>query len=503
MEINSLSDLDNLENRICQKLRHYKLGDVLYSLYEIRNQLRPFITAGIALFAIRCSSPSNIKQNIKKINIIPIVNLVSNYLLADPITLDKELQHEFIESNPVFLILRLVSSQFPFNVSEFTQYARPMLLYHEIPNNLAGKHGIPTFDVKSEFYNLNGVSIADVISIGFVAWAAASNHFTFSLDYFRKARLQGINLPDDKAISLALAQLASDSNRLKNLYEQRKNADAKFRMYDFNPLLQFPIILPCRGKGFANCNQDFMCAPVPDLINERLSSGVFYQLFNAYKEDFSKYFGHVLEEYVGIILRNSITSENLLRELDIRSSYPESMGKVPDYAVIDGSTAILIESKATRFNRAAQTISTEDAINDSLKQVIKGLRQLNSFINACQSKLPELYHFHGCTTFKPVFVSLEPMYLINSGFFRDHINQLLASEGVVNLNWQILSVGELEALQPHLTEGIHLSQVTQDLEYKTFSDVLRELCSQTNKTYKDSFLYPKQEELYQRLGIRD
>jgi hypothetical protein len=67
----------------------------------------------------------------------------------------------------------------------------------------------------------------------------------------------------------------------------------------------------------------------------------------------------------------------------------------------------------------------------------------------------------------------------------------------------ILSIGEIERLQPHLLEGIHLSQVLQNLEQKTFNDVLEDLSAQTNKTYKDSFLYPKQEELYQRLGLPD
>jgi hypothetical protein len=79
----------------------------------------------------------------------------------------------------------------------------------------------------------------------------------------------------------------------------------------------------------------------------------------------------------------------------------------------------------------------------------------------------------------------------------------LKNDGILNLNWQILSIGEIERLQPHLLEGIYLSQVLQDLEQKTFNDVLEDLTAKTQKTYKDSFLYPKQEELYQRLGIPD
>ena len=165
--------------------------------------------------------------------------------------------------------------------------------------------------------------------------------------------------------------------------------------------------------------------------------------------------------------------------------------------------AILIECKAVKLKKDAKTMANEEAINESLKQIIKGLKQLNEFIEACRKNLPGLDKFDGCSKFKPVLVSLEKVYLINSDPFRNHINDLLRDEGIINLDWQILSIGELERLQPHLVEGIHLSEVLRDLEQKTFNDVLENLAAQTHKTYKDSFLYPKQEELYQRLGLPD
>ena len=151
----------------------------------------------------------------------------------------------------------------------------------------------------------------------------------------------------------------------------------------------------------------------------------------------------------------------------------------------------------------SNSFASEKDINSSLAQVRKGLKQLHSFITACQNNIPELEKFHGCTTFKPILVSLEPLYLINSFFFREHINTLLADEGITGLDWQILSIDELEILQPHLASGFRLLQVLDDLKQKTFNNVLQDLASQTNKTFGDSFLYQKQKELYQRLGISD
>ncbi|MEG4489980.1 hypothetical protein [Microcoleus sp. D3_18_C4] len=497
MEINTLDDLDKLELKIRQEISKYRLGDVLYSLYEIKDSLRPFIAAGVALFAIRFSEPSIVSQNYNLLNLNTIRRLVSDYLLADPITFDQELENNFMGSNPAFVMLRLACSQFPFEVSEFSQFSRPILLYHEIPNSLVGKAGIPKFDIHKEFLIINGISIPEFINIGFAASAVARNNFSFSLNWFEKLRSQGISLLDDKAISQAVYQLAGDQVKIKTLYDKRKNTDRRFRMYDFNPLRTYPLVFPC---GFGNVGQDFMCAPLPGLIDDKMSIGIYYQLFNKLKNKFSDYFGYVLEEYLKLILNNSITSQ---KNIDIRDLDLGNQSKSPDYAIIDGSVAIVLECKATKFTLAAQTISSEEAINDSLKQVIKGLIQIDTFIKACQARASNLDEFHECSRFMPVLVTHEEMYLINSDDFRAHINELLKKQQIVNLDWQILSIGELERLQPHLAAGIHLSQVLQDLKHKTFNSVLKELASQTRKTFKDCFLYPKQKELYQRLGIPD
>jgi hypothetical protein len=500
MEINSLNKLDQLEFQIRQQISQFKLGDVLYSLYNIQHQLHLFISAKVALFAIRFSSPSLVTQGVKLVKIDKIINLVTAYSLADPITFDQQLKDDFIEANPVFLILRIVSSQFPINVSRFSQFANPIFLYYDIPKKLKGQKGIPNFDIEKEFENINGVSVAEFINLGFVLSAFASNQFTFSFDFLKKTRSKGINLPNDEAIFKAINELAGDKYKINNLYDERKNSDRRFRMYDFNPLRIYPLIFPCKGSGFSKNKNEFMCAPVPALIDERVSIGIFHQMFGIFREKFSNYFGYVLEEYLRIILENCVNSKSII---DIRNLSLGNNIKTPDYAIIDGSVAIILECKATRFTLPAQNIASEQAVNESLKQVKKGLLQLDNFIKACQSKLQNLEQFHNCSTFKPVLVTLEEMYLINSGFFKDHVNDLLKNDGILNLNWQILSIGEIERLQPHLLEGIYLSQVLQDLEQKTFNDVLEDLTAKTQKTYKDSFLYPKQEELYQRLGIPD
>ncbi len=506
MEISSLSHLENLEFQIAAAFRKLKLGDVLHSLYLLKKsspELRPFMVARVALFAARFCPPSKASQSIKNYDIRSLVNLTNQHY-ADPITFDKELHDESINSNPVFMMLRHSSSQFPFEPALFSQFSRPALLFHEIPKQLQCLP-IPQFDFESKFQAITGVSVLDFITTGFVIYAASHCNFAVNQDFFKKTRKQGINIPSDQIVRDILSQLVADKFKLIEVYEKQKNKDRRFRMYDLNPLLFYPVIRPCQNKQFSTSDKDFIHAPVLDLVASRISSGIFYQMYNAYmtesRTEFSEYFGYVFERYVGLVIENCITSEKLLSESEIRSFYPANKGKAADWILIDGSTLILFECKATRFSRAAQAIASEDAVNKSLAQVKKGLKQLSSFMSACRAKVPELEKLHNCTTFKPILVSLEPLHLINSPWFREHIDSLLASEGVTGLNWQILSIDELEALQSHIADGFRLVQVLDDLLTKTFNNVLQDLSSQTNRTFAHSFLYQKQEELYQRLDI--
>jgi hypothetical protein len=336
-----------------------------------------------------------------------------------------------------------------------------------------------------------------------VAWSAgrSTNHLGFSRSYFDKAREQGIVLPTDREMLDVLNQLTTTQEKFIAEYEKHKNADRRFAMHDFNPLVSYPIVRPFTFEQAPRTEEDALVVPLPDLLLSRLSVGIFYQMFNCHKEEFSRYFGHLLGEYIGIILRNSVPSGTLVSEEEVRETYPDAEGKVPDWAVVDGTTAVLIECKATRFTRKALAMGEEDAVNDGLKQVIKGLKQLDEFAKACRARRPGLERFHGCTEFKPVLTTLEPLYLINSVFFRGHIDGLLAAQRVNDLPWLILPVDELERLQPHLAAGIDLGATVDALRDSAFNEVLQRLHEQTNLVYKDSFLYAKDEQLFRSLGV--
>ncbi len=321
--------------------------------------------------------------------------------------------------------------------------------------------------------------------------------------YFEKARSLGMKLPDDEGILHMLNCITADPNRFRQKYEEMKQKDRFFCMYDFNPLFTFPILRPWAHHTAKSMLDDRIVAPLPDLVAYRISTGIFYEMFNSYKEAFSRYFGVLFEVYVGRLLKAFVPSQNLFSEDMIRESYPSSSGKVPDWIVLEGSTAILIECKATRFSLPALSTGAKESVNKSMEQVFKGLKQLHEFREAIIKKAPGLESFSACSAIKPVLITLEPLYLINTVLFREHIDTLLKTEAVTDLPWRILSVKELESFEPHLKAGIQLSDILSALEDKPFNQVINGCIAKTGLSYKDSLLYGYDQEMYQRLGVAD
>ena len=182
MEVTSLNDLNKLEAQIASVFGKIKLGDVLHSLYLLKNsspELEPFIVAGVALLAVRFCPPSKQSQVIKSCDIKYLVSLAQDYYLCDPIAFDNDLHDEFMNSNPVFVVLRLTYSQFHFKPSIFSQFSRPAYLFDDIPKQLQDTQEITNFDFAGKFKLISGVSVIDFITIGFVAASASRNKFAF------------------------------------------------------------------------------------------------------------------------------------------------------------------------------------------------------------------------------------------------------------------------------------------------------------------------------------
>lgn len=507
IKIRNERELKEWEARIGGVLSRFDLDYVLAGVRRSLDKLESFTAAGIALFAIRYSLPpiarGNMLYEMPWEELAPVAHLVIQYLLADPVSFEPAVVNDYHDSTMIPIILRTVGNQFPYNIPFFGQWGRSLKLFHYMPQRLQGRIDIPDFDLDSSFQKINGVSLLDFITVGYGAFVAARSHIGFTGGWFQKARDQGLNF-DDEVVQRVLDQLAADQWQMRELYERYKQPDRRYGMYDFNPLFVHPILRPWPKRMHTTLDEDRFIAPLPTMILTRLSEGIYLQMFHRYRDDFSRYFGRIHEAYVGEILQHSEPNKTLLSEDDIRRTYKD--GKVPDWVIIDGKTAILIESKATGFQRKALATADSRAIDMSVSQVIVGLKQLHEFRDACERQNTGIEMLHACSDFKLLVVSYEPFYIVNSVPFKEAINRRLSEElagtGIKIHTWYILSSDQLEKLQPHIAAGIALKDILERLiNNEQFDNILKEVAEQTGRTYRDCFLHEMDVEIHRRLNF--
>jgi hypothetical protein len=219
-----------------------------------------------------------------------------------------------------------------------------------------------------------------------------------------------------------------------------------------------------------------------------------------FKGEFDQFFGHVLSAYVGRILKTVVPYDRLLSEADLRSTYPAKFGKVPDWVIVDGRTAVLIECKAARIHRLTYVRGDEGELIKNVRDVMKGLQQLFEFRVAALRKAQGLDRLAQCDQFVPIVVTWEPLYLSRSLVFKDLLRQEL-SEPVRAMDWSILSLDELEWLQLYLGAGLDVAGVFRRTLSEDYNSIVESLYAMTKRTYRHSFLHEKENELTDRLGV--
>lgn len=187
-------------------VRDYKSKSSSYMFFrDLPYNILLFISAGVANMAIRWSNPFRGKTTPTFRECRYIIDNVKTYLLLDPISFDESIKESFYQSHPALLLLRITGLQFTFNTSYWGQFARPYLIYQEIPKSMSKSEIYTTFDFEAGFREVYGVSLDDFIKIGFVAWSfSISKNFAFTRENFIWARESKINLPDEITILKAL-----------------------------------------------------------------------------------------------------------------------------------------------------------------------------------------------------------------------------------------------------------------------------------------------------------
>jgi hypothetical protein len=509
-DIKSIEDFEKLNKKIERRISHYRLDALLKTIHDfflsdVGKKCPAFIPSMITKYAINNSNMHSGWSDMWDDDIIPIMKMVADCSVYDP---DFDLSNKSLEEkedNSASFLLRKIGSQSRFEPQ--VRFGGTIYLYEEMAKDKNAPPFIKKL-VNSQFEKTYGVSISDFLKFGFFLFAVSSrpeNKGGLTGEYIKNARKDGISIPNNEVINNCLKQIACDQYQFRNLCTNNKSKEGLCKSYEINPLLKYPIIRLWNPSSQNNPKDDKFIAPVPNLLIYRLTTGLYYQLFNMNeneKEKFSMEFGKLFESYTGVLLSWYKLPDKILSENEIKTHIPRYKKggiKIPDWMIFCEEGVILIECKATRYSQDMYERGLKAEANSCIEQIIKGVVQMNEF----ETQIPQL-----CEKFKKNYTNLQVQKIIIShenlqgmreeGPLKNYVNREIIKKGCSN-EWKTLWIGELEEIQPYITGGANFWSFLIDIENKGLDVILKEMKSKTNANDSDGILYKYQKELFSSL----
>jgi hypothetical protein len=493
----SIKFLQQLENKIQAAMRQYTLDQLLIALWHLSKthellKNSPFLRAGFAMYAVRFSEAGNGDTSpmiVKEFS--QLVDLAGAVLFEDPIGFDEDAQRRLLEEKDPTVLFPLLAKQAEmqrFFPEQF--FARAYWLYARIPPTVSPPHSpLPDFEVS--FTSVYGVSPLVFLKICLVAFCRAKGHPDLTLDYFRTAA-DRMELPRAEYLGVLRDHISAEPSELRLAYSKNAQGNPLYSMCYLNPLLRRPLIQPwTRSVSPKELGERLTC-PVPELISYRASNGVYYDLMDQYGKPFLDWFGSAFEAYVGQLLQASVSENCLLTESQLHNGLPKGIKK-PDFVIITGETAVVIECKCFRYTREAYEGGDREAVYKAIKKTVGAFKQTYDIQQLDPSELPE--PLASVKQWFSVVVTFGQMHPMQAPVFREIVDRQFQESGVKPQDWRILSIDELESLQPHLSAGVAFHEVLTELRNKLFSKVIEALAVRTGRSFKDSFLWSAFEEL--------
>ena len=214
--------------------------------------------------------------------------------------------------------------------------------------------------------------------------------------------------------------------------------DALYTQFEFNPLHRYPIIDVGGGR---------FVAVDPDLIVERTTFGLFYDLFERDRTVFAERFGYVFDQLVGKLLGSVCPPQALWSaaawESALGGKKPKNISKIGDWVYIGQSRNVLVECKSLRPSLELVTYGSDESVKATVGRIASALEQLIRHDMAIQQGQ---WQAQGLPP-KPavcVVVTYGRIQTINGPFVRRRIRQQLTNKGLDVLPFVVLSLEELD-----------------------------------------------------------
>jgi hypothetical protein len=309
------------------------------------------------------------------------------------------------------------------------QVPRTLLLFGDIPRRLAASG----YSIPDSFTQLTGLTVEDFVAVGL--WIFMRT-WAMGMESFEKSDVVQPDVPSLAAdkIDRFLSATAADYSAFRTLCDQFECSDPVLAHYAFNPLEMRPIIRTS-GSGYL--------VPVPQLLLDRITLGIYHDLLTADNQVFTQAFGPPFETYVGDLLKSFLEPSDVFGE---RLYGPKKARRLStDWIVVEGNAATQLECKVSRVRLETRVTADRELLRaDLAKAIAVGVHELARVIQDIQSGFPDLEPFRQIATFQSAIVVFDPFHLGNSPVVRELVNEELQHRGTAPIAFQILGVDEIE-----------------------------------------------------------
>jgi hypothetical protein len=322
--------------------------DVRYLSYGLPAVGRVYITgsdlAGLARLALLHSTDQRRGQLTED----AFIRLISTHA-----NLDDPFSHEAQKTlNDAYsFLLRTAWNQFPFQETPSRLIPRHLLMLESFNGKL--------LDVSSEWERLSSMTVRRFMEIGFVYASGAREHTFLQRGYASQGELAGrIMQPECERF---LGRVATDYANARSLARSYGKVDPAYEKYAFNVLVRRPLV---------EIGQHLI-APVPSLLFRRITSGLLFDLIDAFNDGtsrrnpMSETLGILFEDFVGSLLRWTFGEGKVFHE----PTYGRPVRRGPDWVVIDGESALLFECRTSRLSLRSKAYGDKDQVLLDMKRM--------------------------------------------------------------------------------------------------------------------------------------
>lgn len=441
-EITSVDDINNFLSRFCLHQALSVLGIINMKFFNNEDSIKSLYPRTVNEWqteyfakALILNSNDHRREIFEDKDLFEAARLYNNCKdrlldLPDEASLEerKNATHSFL--------LRTSYQQFPSQMPSKYLIPRTLIMFEDISKSLIE----PKFNIPLIFKELYGLDLNDILAIGFVLFVLSkdgylkNNEITTSIE-----GLKNIITPDK--VSKLIERISADYYLLREDF--RKNMDEQdLDLFTFNSLKTYPIV-KTQVAG--------LVVPVPSFILNKITTGLFYDLSDKYSTDkaneFLEFFGkEIFERYVGVQLAQKYSGDNLLKEWEYGNK--KNLKRTSDWIVIEEDKAILIECKTSGITKEVKSNAELEALKSDLqKRVTHAIKQMHRLSGDVQKNDIGLDNLLGIKKFHYVVVNFDRIFLTNSPAIREIIDKEIK---VDNLDYQIISIGELEIIIPIL-----------------------------------------------------